>query len=226
MNRRLNNFIAVLLVLAFVAFAPFFLCEEGCATAPSAEVRVKAATHTIGTKTFVEESICSATAIGRHAILTASHCEAPSEELSIDLVPGFKIDKILRDGNDHSILLIANADFEKFVPLGIPRELHPGEPVFIWGNPSYQGVVYLIQLRKGKYRASHTLKSKFVDILDFVGHEGDSGAAVFSEAGEILGVVTFVGQIPVPPKGEVIPASGAVRLAFTKTQLDTAASFK
>lgn len=226
MNRRLNNFIAVLLVLCFCLFAPFFF---GGASAPGsgpAASKVKAATHVIYTATITEEANCSATAVARHALLIASHCEAPVDSISIDGVAGYKIDGILRDASEHSILLISGADFKAFVPITV-RDYRFEEKVFIWGNPSLApGIVYVKQFRTGKYIGTHTHKGKLVDVVGFEGRHGDSGSGIFSvETGELLGVLSFIGQVPVPPAGEVQTAIGCVRLAFTKEQLDKAAKF-
>lgn len=224
MNRRLNNVIAFLLVLCFLCFAPFFLSEAPVFT--SAEARVKPATHQTYTSTLNEDASCSATAVARHALLTASHCEAPTDDLTIDGVPGYKVGARLRDGNDHTIYLIANADFDKFVPVTV-REFQPGENVFIWGNPSIgEGIVYVRQLHKGQYKGTHSFKGRFIDVLGFQGFHGDSGSGVFNQSGELLGVVTFIGQVPMSPAGDVIVATGAVRLAFSKEQLKQAAEFK
>lgn len=215
--------LTVIVLVGALALSPLFLSVETTATS-AIQQRAKPATHVISTAGFTEESNCSATAIGRHALLTASHCEAPSDIVSIDGVPGYKIAEILRDANDHSILLLAGATFDAFVPLG-SRELKSGEQVFIWGNPSVSGAVYIKQLHKGTYRATHVFKARLVDVLDFQSFPGDSGSGVFSATGELLGVVSFIGSIPLP-SGEIIAATGAVRLAFSKAQLDKAASFK
>lgn len=221
--KLLANLVLVLLLVGALSVTPLLLSTESKGVTPVQD-RVKAATHVISTATLTEESNCSATAIARHALLTASHCESPSDLLSIDGVPGYRITATVRDGNDHTILLIAGIAFESFVPLGF-RELRSAEHVFIWGNPSLNGVVYIKQLHEGTYRASHVHKGRIVDVLGFQSYHGDSGSGVFTSAGELLGVVSFIGSIPLPT-GEVIAATGAVRLAFSKADRERAVSFK
>lgn len=216
------------LLALLLLLPPLFLSEaiRGEDNAHQVQAKVKSSTHVIFSATLTEEANCSATSIARHAILTASHCESPSDFVSIDGVPGYRVDGVIRDGGDHSILLIRGADFKDFIPLG-SRELRASEPVFIWGNPSLSGVVYIQQLHKGPYRASHALKGRIVDVLGFQSFHGDSGAGVFSSAsGELLGVVSFIGSMPIPPEGTIQAATGAVRLAFTTADIARAESFK
>jgi len=218
------NLLLVAFFFVLLALPPRIL-SEALQDNVQVQAKVKSSTHVIFTATMTEEANCSATSIARHAILTASHCESPSDFVSIDGVPGYRVDGVIRDGGDHSILLIRGADFKDFIPLG-GRELRASEPVFIWGNPSLSGVVYIQQLHRGLYRASHALKGRIVDVLGFQSFHGDSGAGVFSARGELLGVVSFIGSMPIPPEGAIQVATGAVRLAFTTADIDKATNFK
>ena len=220
------HLLVILVFCAALAVAPHFPRLLGAELVESTtHAKVKPATHVISTATLTEESNCSATSIGRHALLTASHCEAPSDFISIDGVPGYRIDEVIRDNNDHSILLIRGVDFKDFIPLG-SRELRASEQVFIWGNPSLNGAIFIKQLHKGPYRASHVVKGRIVDVLGFQSFHGDSGSGVFSAKGELLGVVSFIGSVPIPPEGIIVAATGAVRLAFTSADRDRAANFE
>lgn len=217
--------LVVLVLVSGLAVTPHLSQAVATETSRAVRDKVRPATHVISASSFTEDSNCSATSIAPHALLTASHCETPSDFVGIDGVPGYRIDGIIRDGNDHSILLIKGIEFKDFIPLG-SRELRESEPVFIWGNPSLSGAIFIKQLRMGKYRASHVHKGRIVDVLGFTGHKGDSGSGVFSAKGELLGVVSFIGSVPIPPEGIIQDASGAVRLAFTTIDRDRAANFK
>lgn len=214
-----------IVLLALTPHLPRLLGDELVTPQSLVQAKVKPATHVISTATLTEEANCSATAIARHALLTASHCEAPSDYVSIDGVPGYRIDGVIRDNNDHSILLIRGIEFKDFIPLG-SRELRDSEPVFIWGNPSLNGAIFIRQLHQGKYRGSHVIKGRLVDVLGFQSYHGDSGSGVFTSAGELLGVVSFIGSVATPPEGIIAAATGAVRLAFTTADKDKAANFK
>lgn len=224
---NLAHSLVALMLVAGLAVTPYL--SQALDTEPSRiaaiQAKAKPSTHVIHFATLTTESNCSATSISRHGLLTASHCEEPSDFVSIDGVPGYRVDAVIRDGNDHSILLIRGIEFKDFIPLGT-RELRESEPVFIWGNSSLQGIVYTKQLHQGKYRVSQAFKGRIVDVLDFQSFHGDSGSGVFSSKGELLGVVSFIGHMPIPPEGTIQPATGAVRLAFTSADRQKVADFK
>jgi len=215
----------VLSTFAALAVPPYLSQVQSDAALVEIQRKVKASTHVLYFATLTTESNCSGTSIARHALLTASHCEAPTDFISIDGVPGYRVDSVIRDNNDHSILLIKAVDFKDFIVLG-SRALRESELVFIWGNPSLHGVVYIKQLHQGHYRAAHAFKGRIVDVLGFQSFQGDSGSGVFSAKGELLGVVSYVGNMPMPPEGHISHATGAVRLAFTDADRRRAAEFK
>ena len=156
-------------------------------------------THEIISEPFVGGgSQCSATAIGPHALLTASHCEEPVESLSVDGKTA-KILSLSRDGFDHTIywLDITFTDYAKFSA----EESQVGDDIFIFGNPGSNSDLF----RKGYVSNIPGIKAPAKDLFtaifggssrpspivyDLNGWMGDSGAAIFNSTGEIVGVVS------------------------------------
>jgi hypothetical protein len=147
-------------------------------------------THKIEQETMFGMGTCSATAIGKHALLTATHCELSTDELDVDGV-SVKIVQRLRDGNDHTIYLIEGKTFTDIAAFS-PNALQLGDPVFLWGNP--RGLVHLY--RQGFYAGKQRPPGKpfWPDVLMFdlnIG-PGDSGGALFNSNGEIVAVVSMM----------------------------------
>ena len=156
-------------------------------------------THSILIGNVLEQKSCSATAIAPHALLTASHCESASDTVKIDGTVNAKIVGIMRDGLDHSILLVGTT-FKDYADFSESR-IQVGDDIFLFGNPGALNDV----LRKG-YVAKvapnpkdvNPVAFKFIgpqillNYYDFNGWFGDSGAAVFNSDGEIIGVVSMI----------------------------------
>ncbi len=79
--------------------------------------------------------LCTATAIGPHALLTASHCnEHDLKKIHLDIVLNdYHIQKTLTDGRDHAIFLIDGPSLHDFVDYKVRAAL-PGEHVHLYGN--------------------------------------------------------------------------------------------
>jgi len=185
----------------------------------------RAATHIIHQESLNADKGCSATAIGPHALLTASHCEAPTDAIDIDGVTGYTISKIYRDGNDHSIYLVPGVTFPQVAKVA-PRALYPGEFIFVWGNPvNTSDAQFVAVLRTGKYTASYLFKGRIVDVFDFRAIAGDSGSAVFTQNGDVVGVLSFSGDIALPITDRTFAGAGAIKLNFSKEVLQRAAQF-
>jgi hypothetical protein len=183
------------------------------------------ATHIIFQEDLKTDRGCSATAIGPHALLTASHCELATDELTIDGRSGYTILKTLRDKNDHSIYLIPGITFPQYAKVA-PRAFNPGEFVFIWGNPINDvGTQFIAMLRQGKYTASYLFKGRVVDVFDFVAISGDSGAGIFTRDGDVVGVLSFSGETALPFSKKEFLGAGAIKLNFSKEVLAKATSF-
>lgn len=174
-------------------------------------------THLIMQQTISDGAVCTATAIGPRALLTATHCENPTDDLEVDHHP-LQIMKRLRDGNDHTIYIMANTFFPVTVNVD-ETELSEGDDVFIIGNPTgYRKI-----LRKGTFSGIYYADEPAEDgqdhrelIYDLNIGVGDSGAAVFDSKGDVTGVISMM----VSKDG--FRLSQCFPLAFTQAQLDEA----
>lgn len=149
------------------------------------------ATYHTGQETITDGYLCSATAIGPHALLTATHCELPTDELQVEEIDGpVTVKQRIRDGNDHTIYIV-NADFDIYTKVNQADEKSQGEIVFFFGNPGKYHDVY----RSGYLAAVVENQSIFGDdptklLFDMNGWNGDSGAAIFNPKGEVIAIVT------------------------------------
>lgn len=82
-------------------------CLLGLAACMADSVFVQAHRTTLHLGIYAAEGkgSCSATAIGPHAILTASHCLAHAEAVDVN-GKMVRIEKVLQDDRDHSIALM------------------------------------------------------------------------------------------------------------------------
>jgi len=127
---------------------------------------------------FSDGGLCSGTAVGRHTVLTATHCLEGGAVLRN--ING-KVASIARqedDGKDHSLLVVSLA-FEQFAQIG--GVLGQGDQVEYWGNPSGLSDQY----RRGVVSGY----GQGVVLIDANGWKGDSGAGVF-KAGKVVTVVS------------------------------------
>ena len=150
-------------------------------------------THTITQKVLVGGGgKCSATAIAPHALLTASHCEKPTGEILIDGTPAHILIEPIRDGFDHSVLIV-DATFANYAEFAY-AEPKVGDDIFIFGNAGSQTDL----LRKGY--VAKLGKDEDPYLYDFNGWMGDSGAGIFNAEGKLVGVVS-IGNLDQPPDG-------------------------
>ena len=97
-------------VILLLTFAPVL----SCATKHNPIVaQAHKTTHHIEMETILGGGSCSATSIGPHALLTASHCEAPSDVIAVDDVKQIIV-RVIRDGRDHSIYLLDGPAFAAY----------------------------------------------------------------------------------------------------------------
>jgi hypothetical protein len=131
-------------------------------------------------------AICSATAIGSHALLTASHCERPTTDIMIDGEDS-RIIGLTRDGLDHTIYLV-DKKFEKWATFG--EDVGIGDELYMWGNP--EGKLFIF--RKGyvvKIAQAHD-DAPIELVIDIQNYHGDSGAGMFNNRGQLVTVQSTV----------------------------------
>lgn len=150
-----------------------------CAGEASALTRTEANSKSVTLVLEFPNGECSGTAIGRNVILTAAHCVA--DEPPVVTVNGTptNITRIQRDGGDQARLNV-ELTFGKWAAIG--NDPKQGDPVFIFGNPARGRDM----LRRG-YVAGHQNDRIIADLE--IGH-GDSGAGVFNERGQVVGIVS------------------------------------
>jgi len=185
--------------------------SNGQSSTPNVYATAHRTTHQIFEATIVSEPrACSATAIAPHALLTASHCELPTNAVAVDGSRDImEIQGVIRDGYDHTIYLVSGT-FKHYAEFSSART-NVGDDVFLFGNPGELSDI----LRKG-YIAKAPLDNvtaiqrMFLGPIadqvtyDFNGFFGDSGAAIFNSTGEIIGVVSqILSQSSPEPRGTV-----------------------
>lgn len=138
---------------------------------------------------------CTGTAIGPHAILTATHCNSDSEKTDIieldEAVQKFHIERTLTDGADHDIYLVDGPEFKNTVPY-VTRPATLGEHVYIYGSghavypPRRLDGVVLRCIDPSEVDAAAGIEQFTIPVIP-----GDSGSAVFTDDGSIVAVTTY-----------------------------------
>lgn len=166
--------------------------------------------------------VCTGTAIGPHAILTAAHCDKKNEVKSVlvDFSPEeHSVLGTVYDGRDHAIILVGGTPFTNIESVVI-AEAKISEAVTIYGvgGSTYPPLAKFgsitdcqdpsdLDAAAGQFCASiHSIP-------------GDSGSAIYNSDGYIVGIVTYLDQY-VEPTGTV-----GYALNFTAKQLADAATF-
>jgi len=204
-------------LLHLVVIALALLCTSGTLTAQPSFGKT---THRVQNTAVFDNGHCSATAVGRHVLLTASHCEAPSDRVIVDDTPA-KVVKIVRDRTDHTFLYLEGIEFKDIAEIDT-REPDPGEDIMFCGNPGRWDFLY----RRGIVAGVGEWRMYPVFWLDVNGFYGDSGAGVFDVKGKLIGVVSII-QADVDPQrpGYDVKFMGMFRFTFTKEQIEEARKF-
>lgn len=168
---------------------------------------------------------CSATAVGPHTILTAAHCIRDTRAIQLDGAPAVEVLGIDYDGRDHVLIRVAFT-FDVWSVTGPPPKM--GDKVYILGNPGF----LRDQLRFGTMTGTGFLPPSVAEeeneplfllpftFFDLESMGGDSGSAIFNEAGMIVGVVS-IGTDPLTAPFHLM---GALPLSFTAEQWKAAKS--
>ena len=121
--------------------------------------------------------------VGKRQLLSAAHCFEGSALLTVNQVP-VNVVEYRHDGNDHALLTL-DTDFPTYTPMNMGGMVQ-GASVFMYGNPNDIHDL----LRRGYVVGGDAERT----LLDMNVSHGDSGAGVFNDKGELVGVITGFGQ--------------------------------
>lgn len=198
---------------AIVAFA---LAVSACVPANADAARaqtVEQRAHAATVRIDFDNGVCSGTVIGPHAILTATHCfKRPSSSVAIN-GSAVQIADRVDDGNDHSIIYV-DRKFSNVVKLSAERA-EQGDSAHYWGNPAGLKDVY----RTGKLVAfdGDGVTEVRMELYDMNSFQGDSGAGIFNDRHELVGVVS--GIFNFLSEGTYAKFMAALPLKFTPDEL-------
>jgi hypothetical protein len=187
---------------------------------PDPPLEFKTAHHIEQYTVFGSEGHCEATSVGHHVLLTASHCEAPTEDITVDGQDA-KIDHIVRDGLDHSLLFLTGITFEDIATVDVGTFGMIGDEIAIVGQPAD----FLFLFRRGTVAGLEDNGKTKPPLLfyDFNGFFGDSGAAVFNKDHKIIGIISIIRERH--QDTYQIKIMGGYPLMFTQAQMDDARKF-
>lgn len=159
---------------------------------------------------------CSATAVGPHVIVTASHCvgDVRAVELNGELAA---VVSLIHDGSDHVLIRVEHT-FAHWASLGRPVKV--GEAIYIRGNPDFLRDLLRFGTVAGKgYLPAQATDGDPILAREFVWFDvasthGDSGAGIFNLRGQIVGVVS-IGTDPVTDPFHIM---GALPFSFSAEQ--------
>jgi len=184
------------------------------------ESHLLATSHVIHQELMGDTVDCSATAVGPHALVTATHCELASDDIDIDGTQNNQIVKTIRDRHDHTIYLLKGIEFKTFARFS-KDPTPPRLTVFAWCNPS----MYMHQLRTGSYTGSKSYGGRVIQLYDLKVERGDSGSAIFNYSGEIVGVVSLRADILALSGDPKLKGCGSITLNFSAAELEKARTF-
>lgn len=206
------------LVLLLIGLVSISLAHSCSAQPPFGKARLSA--KTLG----VPGGSCSGTAVRRYVILTASHC-LPDGYATVITVNGQQCEvwKVVHDGRDHALVTVDESCPQKHYSRIRKSRLVAGDSIFVWGNPG----VFRGLLRTGMIAGDVPLRDEVADELEaprgtrsllFAGAfgRGDSGAGVFNERGQLVGVLSWGSMgLTYPPH----LFTGMLPMNFSKAQL-------
>lgn len=152
------------------------LTLSGCAEARPTPV--KQYTYRIE---FESGALCSATAVAKDVILTATHCVEKSDTSVVIAGRKVSIEAVVEDATDHAWISL-DMEFETWAERGPTPNV--GDALRIFGNADGYDQIYRTGYAMGW--AGNQL------LMDMNCGFGDSGAGVFNDSGQLVGVVSAI----------------------------------
>lgn len=153
---------------------------------------------------------CSGTAVGKHVLLTATHCMAAGELQKINGKP-VKVVRSVDDGSDHTLVVI-DRPFVKWAHMG--RKPMQTQRVRMIGSPGGEADVY---------REGYVARVRDNEVwLIIPGFGGDSGSALFGDDGKIIAVLSGARTWVDYRSGAVFTVVVALPVKFTEKQWEEA----
>jgi hypothetical protein len=149
----------------------------------------------------LRHGLCTSSALGPHALLTATHCDVGETTLRVDREIGDRhVLGRIADGKDHTILFVDGDSFKdvmnKFYNPDSYSMDKVGDDVFLYGDGAG---MYPPQYRKGYRMDSVQIGSDEVEgmptgtvyLFDINIIGGDSGSAIYDKHGNLVSLVTY-----------------------------------
>lgn len=137
---------------------------------------------------------CTATAIGPHALLTADHCNPQDilQYFTLDMsIHVYRTVAVAHDARDHAIYIIDGPAFKNYVTVKATMAV-PGEKVHMYGNGDGRFISRRLDgTRVPEFDPSDVDEAEGNQYFSLKASSGDSGAAVYNEAGEMVAILTY-----------------------------------
>lgn len=169
-------------------------------------------------------SSCTATAIGKRTVLTATHCISFPAGVSLESITLdgklLEVESEHNDGADHLILVFTEEVFSSWSKLE-HRALIEGEDLLMWGYPASIDRQRRKLMVSGTDSATSSTLGANAWLLDGMVYRGDSGAALYDRKGRMVGMISYIRVAG----GEKITDGrlqfgGALEFKFTKEQIE------
>lgn len=167
----------------------------------------------------VHSRYCTSTAVGKHALLTATHCLLNGKQvISIDGKP-VKVAKAIADGNDHLLLLLDGTTFKAVAPMKLNR-MRVADEIEMTGNPMDSGLSYRVGVVSEIAIDADTCKHLCYFLQLPITH-GDSGSGIFVD-GKLVGVISATWDIDPEVNFYLTLVQGSM---FTEAELKEAKNY-
>ena len=226
----MRRFLSILLMLSMVALPASAFNPEKSAQRKDAHM-ITFVIHEKGDngEDITGRALCSSSALGAHALLTAGHCDAGETSVRVDneLVDRTIFARI-NDGEDHVIFLVGGSAFKdtmaKFYSPDTYAPDKVGDEVFLYGDGAG---IFPPQFRLGRAMGTIVIPDKELSgmlvsdpnllMFDISIVGGDSGSAIYDKhTGRLVTLVTY---------GVAGKFCGAYILAFKQADIDRAEKF-